>query len=232
MASINRHDVLTSTNDEARRLADRGAEHGTVVQAVQQTGGRGRQGRRWISPPGNAYVSVVLRPPGPEVRWPELGFVTALSVADAVDACAGTLRASLKWPNDVLLDGAKVAGILMEGDGSGAMIAGIGINVSHAPMDLPYPATALAWHAPADVDGTVAVLLAALDRWWTVWRHQGFIAVREAWLRRGPQPGQSLMVIEGARRRYGCFAGLDEDGALLLDTAEGVRRIVAGDVVP
>ena len=231
MAAFHRHPILGSTNDEAKSLAALGAAHGTAVQADQQTGGRGRLGRRWISPPGNAYVSVVLRPPGPAARWAELGFVTALAAADAVDAAA-PLQASLKWPNDVLLDGAKVAGILMEGDGSDAMIAGIGINVAHAPPDLPYPATALAWHARATVDGTVAALLTALDQWWAVWLHKGFTAIRQAWLSRGPQHGQSLMVIEGARRLYGGFGGLDEDGALLLETAEGIRRVVAGDVVP
>jgi len=131
--TLHRHATLISTNDEARRLADSGAPHGTVVQALQQTGGRGRRGRTWISPPGNLYASFVLRLVCPAIRHGEIGFVMALAVADAVDAAAGHGCARLKWPNDVLLGGAKVAGVLVET--SGSAIAGVGINIAHAPAD-------------------------------------------------------------------------------------------------
>ena len=228
---IHRFAELTSTNDEARRLAEAGAAHGTAVHALRQTSGRGRLGRSWSSPPGNLYVSVVLRPPGLAPRRAELGFVAALAVADAVDAALpAPMRAAVKWPNDILLDGAKLAGILLESDAD-TVIAGFGVNIASAPTNARYPTTALALHAPATVEQTLTALLTALDRWWQVWLQQGFAPVRNAWLTRGPRLGQPVTVQQGGARRRGRFAGLGEDGALLLETPDGPCRIIAGEVV-
>ncbi len=223
--TIHRYDVLASTNDEARRLALAGAPHGDAVVAARQTGGRGRLGRSWISPPGNLYVSVILRSPGSAGSHPQVAFVAGLAVVDAVRP----LPASLKWPNDVLLAGAKVAGVLVESDG-GALVCGIGVNVAQAPAGLPYPATALAAHGPTNLEAVLAAVLAGLDHWWQVWLANGFAAIRTAWLQRGPAPGDPLIVTQGPRRTAGRFAGMDMDGALLLQTAAGVQRILAGDV--
>ena len=125
-----------STNDAALRLAEGGASEGTFVWAREQTGGRGRRGRSWVSPPGNLYCSTVLRPECPASRAAELGFVAALAVADIVPA---ERRIRLKWPNDVLVDGGKIAGILLESSiGQDGLVehvvAGIGVNVGFAPQ--------------------------------------------------------------------------------------------------
>ena len=140
-------DSVGSTNDEAARLADAAAAEGTVVWAREQTGGRGRRGRSWASPVGNLYTSTILRPDCPAARAAELGFAAALAVADIVPA-GHAVR--VKWPNDVLVDGGKVAGILLESAiaQTGAVqhvIAGIGINVGFAPQlpEMRYPGAAL-----------------------------------------------------------------------------------------
>jgi BirA family biotin operon repressor/biotin-[acetyl-CoA-carboxylase] ligase len=230
---LHRHDLIGSTNDEALRLAREGAPDGTVVVARQQSAGRGRQGRVWISPPGNLYVSFLIR----TARFPglvpscvsEIGFVAALAVADTLDTIIAGSR--LKWPNDVLLAGAKIAGILTEMTGD-AIVIGIGINVAHSPPDMPYPVvSAASLGAVATADDALATLTDRLERRLTAWGAYGFGPVREAWLQRGPTLGQSLTARMGSSTVTGGYAGLAEDGALLLTTADGTRRIVAGEVV-
>ena len=231
---LHRHALIGSTNDEALRLAREGAPDGTVVVAGQQTAGRGRQGRRWISPPGNLYASFLVRtarfPGFTPPRAAEIGFVAALAVADALDTAIAGSR--LKWPNDVLLAGAKVAGILTE-MASDAVVIGIGINVAHAPPDMPYPVTSVAsLGGTISADALLVTLADRLDHRLLAWDTAGFAAVREAWLQRGPTPGQVLTARAVSGGVTGIFAGLAEDGALLLMTTDGVRRIVAGEVVP
>lgn len=228
---VRHYEELGSTNDEARRLAEAGAAHGTVVHADKQSAGRGRFSRRWFSPPGNLYVSIVLRLDGSPARMVELGFLAALAVADAVDALLPKqVRASLKWPNDVLVRGGKIAGILLEQTGD-IKILGIGLNVLHAPSDAGYPtATIVGAGGLATVDGTRDKLLANLGHWLQVWQQDGFPPIRAAWLARAHPPGSPLSVRLSDRFVDGVFVGLDEDGALLLDTPQGRGRIVAGDV--
>ena len=260
---VRTYESLGSTNDEARRLAQAGAAHGTVVAARQQTAGRGRVGRVWVSPPGNLYLSVLLRLDRPPARLAELSFVAALAVADMVDAFLPPgIRAALKWPNDVLVRGAKISGILVE-QTEAATLLGIGVNVAHCPVDTPYPATSLAcelhspsshlrgeraervggipgaispWPAPASGrEGVAAIsveacrssLLNALAIRLDTWLGTGFAPIRAEWLARAHPLGTSLR----AGHVEGRFAGLDLDGALLLDTSDGLRRIVAGDVI-
>ena len=224
-------DALGSTMDEARALALAGAAHGTAVAARVQTAGRGRGGRVWLSQPGNLHATIVLRPPADPRRAPELGFVTALAVAEAVDAVA-CCRTSLKWPNDVLHGGAKLAGILMERLDDGAVLAGIGVNVAHSPPGLPYPVTSLsALGCDATAEAVLPAVLHRLSAGWAAWRAGGFAAVLARWSARGPAPGAALQVRLGERRLAGTFAGLAPDGALLLDTAAGQHTIVAGDVL-
>jgi BirA family transcriptional regulator, biotin operon repressor / biotin---[acetyl-CoA-carboxylase] ligase len=228
---VRHYHELGSTNDEARQLIEAGAAHGTVVHADQQTAGRGRFSRRWISPPGNLYLSVVLRLGLPPARNVELGFLAALAVADAVDALLPRqARATLKWPNDVLVRGGKIAGILLEQAGD-AMILGIGLNVLHAPRGLSYQAsTIVGCGGMATVDGTREKLLEALANWLAIWQADGFAAIRSAWLARAHPPGSTLGVRLADRFETGLFSGIDADGALLLDTPQGRARIVAGDV--
>jgi BirA family biotin operon repressor/biotin-[acetyl-CoA-carboxylase] ligase len=220
-----------STNDEAARLADDGTPEGTVVWAREQQGGRGRRGRAWASPPGNLYSSTVLRPDCPAARAAELGFVAALAVGDLVPSGRAV---RLKWPNDVLVDGGKIAGILLESAVSQSghvqhVVAGIGINVSFAPQlpDMRYPGAALGGTVEAALEALTAGLAARLAQW----RRDGFESIRTAWLAQAGPLGATVDVRLGDGLASGRFAGLDLDGALLLDTADGPRRIVSGELL-
>ena len=231
MFVVHRHDRIGSTNDEARRLADQGAPHGTVVHADEQTAGRGRLTRAWYSPPGNLYISILLRLDTPLSRLAELSFVTALAVADTVDALLPKqTRAALKWPNDVLVDGAKIAGILLE-QADGATIVGVGLNVLHAPHNAAYKTTTLAAsRGIANMDSARDILLDRLGRHLAVWQAEGFPPIRAGWLLRAHPIGTPLRAAMGSHITEGTFAGLDEHGALLLDTEDGRKRVLAGDV--
>jgi len=220
-----------STNDEAARLAEAGAPEGTVVWAREQTGGRGRRGRRWASPVGNLYSSTILRPACSAARAAELGFVAALSVADIVPAGRDV---RVKWPNDVLVDGGKVAGILPE-SAVGArgevehVILGIGVNVGFGPQlaDMRYPSAALG----GSVERALEKLAASLSTRLAQWRSEGFEAVRAAWLAKAGPLGLEVDVKLGEELVRGQFAGMDREGALLLDTPAGPRKIVAGELL-
>jgi len=224
-------DSVGSTNDEAARLAEAGATEGTVVWAREQTGGRGRRGRNWASPVGNLYSSTVLRPDCPAPRATELGFVAALAVADVVPTGRET---RVKWPNDVMVDGGKVAGILLESSiGQGGLaehvVAGIGINVGFAPQlpEMRYPGAALG----GSVEAALERLTQALARRLAEWRQQGFATVRAAWLAKAGPLGADVDVRLGEELVRGRFAGLDGEGALLLDTTAGPRKIVSGELL-
>ena len=220
-----------STNDEAVRLADEGAAEGTVVWAREQQGGRGRRGRVWSSPPGNLYSSTIFRPDCPAPRAAELGFVAALAVGDLVPRGRAV---RLKWPNDVLVDGGKIAGILLESAVSQSgqvqhVVAGIGINVSFAPElpDMRYPGAALGGTVEAALEALTSGLATRLAQW----RREGFASIRAAWLAQAGPLGAEVDVRLGEGLASGRFAGLDHDGALLLDTADGPRRIVSGELL-
>ena len=220
-----------STNDEAAHLAEAGAPEGTIVWAREQTGGRGRRGRIWASPIGNLYCSTILRPECPAVRATELGFVAALAVADIVPSGRET---RVKWPNDVIVDGGKVAGILPESsiDQEGRaehVVVGIGVNVGFAPSlpEMRYPGACLGGTVEEALEG----LAAALARRVAEWRRDGFAAVRAQWLDRAGPLGLEVDVRLGNEVVRGRFAGMDREGALLLDTATGQRRIVAGELL-
>ncbi len=224
-------DSVGSTNDEAARLADAGAPEGTVVWSRQQTGGRGRRGRQWASPPGNLYSSTILRPDCAAPRAAELGFVAALAVADIVPP-GRPLR--VKWPNDVLVDGGKVAGILLESaiGQTGQVqhvVAGIGVNVGFAPQlpEMRYRGAALGGSVEAALEKLTAALAARLAEW----RRDGFATVRAAWLAKAGPLGAEVDVKLGEQLVHGRFAGLDREGALLLETAAGPRKIVSGELL-
>jgi BirA family biotin operon repressor/biotin-[acetyl-CoA-carboxylase] ligase len=231
MFNIQHHERIGSTNDEARRLAGAGAPHGTVVHADEQAAGRGRFGRTWFSPPGNLYLSVLLRLDLTPDRASELSFVTALTVADAIDALLPKhSKATLKWPNDVLVDDGKIAGILVESI-DGAQIIGIGVNVLEAPRNAPYKtATLVGAGGIATVDGARDILLESLAKHLGAWTEHGFDPIRALWLARAHPIGTALRASIGGRTEEGLFAGLDEDGAMLLDTPDGRKRIVAAEV--
>jgi BirA family transcriptional regulator, biotin operon repressor / biotin---[acetyl-CoA-carboxylase] ligase len=228
---VTHHDSIGSTNDEARRLAQEGAPDGTVIHADEQIAGRGRLTHTWFSPPGNLYVTVLLRTGLPQARCSELSFLTALAVADTAEALLPRrIRAMLKWPNDVLVNGSKVAGILLE-QVEDATLIGIGLNILQAPANLSYKATTIAAQGGiASVDGARDILLDRLERHLDAWMQDGFGLIREQWLARSYPIGAAIHANVGGHTITGNFAGLDVDGALLLDTGGARRRIVAGEV--
>ncbi|HEY3912645.1 MAG TPA: biotin--[acetyl-CoA-carboxylase] ligase [Stellaceae bacterium] len=239
-------DAIGSTNDEAKRLARAGAPERTVVWALEQTAGRGRRGRRWASPRGNLYASLVLRPDCSPESAARLGFAAALAIGDALASLVpGLAGLACKWPNDVLLGGRKIAGILLESEigpastvGNGETVAfvvvGIGINLAAAPADAEFPATSLAaeGYPPPEPAAALEPLLRCFDVWERRWREEGFASVRAAWLARAAARGQPIEVRLENRTLRGRFADLDHRGALVLETPDGPRLIAAGDVFP
>lgn len=232
--------TIGSTNDEAKRLARAGAPEGTLVWAAEQTAGRGRRGRHWASPPGNLYLSLILRPGGAPGQAAQLGFVAALGLYVGLDDLAGLgPRLRCKWPNDLLLDGRKLAGILLESEttASGAVdfvVIGTGVNLASSPAESEYPATSLAEAGTATVSPASLLegFVREFDRWLARWREEGFAPVRGAWLARASGIGEDIRVRLERMTLTGRFVDLDETGALLLDGAEGLRRVAAGDVFP
>ena len=173
---------VDSTNEEAKRLAVTGAPDRTFVWADEQLSGRGRHGRGWISPAGNLYVSGLLHPDCRPVEAAQVGFVAALALAEAIEAAVAGVagRLTLKWPNDVLIDGSKVSGILLESQGDGGegvdwLIVGIGVNVASHPVATYRPATSL---SELGYIGSVAQLLEHVLRrmvvWLDLWEERGF----------------------------------------------------------
>jgi len=230
---------IDSTNDEARRLAETGAADRTVVVAATQTAGHGRRGRSWVSPRGNVFCSILLRPAGPPASFAQLTFVAALAAADTVTAMGVPARSvTLKWPNDVLLNGGKVAGILLEGSwpqgaGQGWVVIGIGINLAHHPDGLPYPVTSVAAAGGGTgLDQCLGSLVAAIEAWLGRWERQGFEPIRTAWWDRAHDRFGPIRVKFDDSELEGRFAGIDHDGALILERPDGERRrIMAGDVL-
>lgn len=234
---LSRFDEIDSTNDEAKRLAASGAAEGTLVWAGSQNAGRGRRGRPWVSLLGNLHVSLILKPQVPVGEAAEIGFVAALAVAAACDrVLPGAAR--LKWPNDVLIDDKKVAGILLESraEAGGALawlVVGIGVNLAMHPEATEHPATSLqAAGASVTADAMLAALAHEFLGLYDLWRAQGFAPVRTAWLERAHGLGDPIRVRLAAADIDGRFAGLDTRGMLLLDAAEGRRAIAAAEIFP
>ena len=233
------YDRLGSTNDEAKRLARTGAAAWTIVTAREQTAGRGRRGRSWIAIPGNLFMTVILRPDCTPQTAAQLGFVAALAVGEAVRAVVpAEASVRFKWPNDVLLDGAKVSGILLESETTewGALdwlIVGIGVNVVGHPTVGAYRTTSLLAAAAREVDAPAMLqrIAAALHSGVEAWHRYGFGTVRAAWLRHAVGVGDPIAVHLDEAPVTGRFADLAEDGALIIETEQGVRRIIAGDLV-
>jgi len=230
-------ETVGSTNSEALAHARAGEKGPLWVTARAQSAGRGRRGRTWISDPGNLYATLLLVDPAPPERAAELSFVAALATHDAIAACAPALgsRLAFKWPNDLLLDGAKLAGILIEAEGTRPLMVavGIGVNCRHHPAATEFPATDL---VAAGAAVTVEELFRALSNAMLVrlraWE-EGFASIRAAWLARAGGIGGELTVRLGARDLVGRFEALDPAGRLVLRLPDGSREtIAAGEVFP
>jgi len=232
-------DWIDSTNDEAmRRIAD-GQRLPIWIVANQQSAGKGRSGRSWSSPAGNFAASLVVPVSAPAAALPQLSFVAGLAIFDAVSKIAGSVRGQslrLKWPNDLLLDGAKVAGVLVETtncDGQCVAILGFGVNLATAPEIANRSTSCLAAHGiSCEPEDLRSGLTAAIDRRLQEWAcGQGFATTCANWSARGPSRGQRISVTVSGERLFGRFSGLGPDGALLLEVADGnVTRLTHGDV--
>jgi BirA family biotin operon repressor/biotin-[acetyl-CoA-carboxylase] ligase len=213
-------------------LARSGLGEGVWLRAERQTAGRGRQGRNWASPPGNLYASTLvrLRPTDPSPAT--LGLVAAVALDEAVRVHARDVPLAIKWPNDLLLGGAKLSGILLERV-EDAVVLGIGVNLAHHPDLADRPTTSLAEHGAVVDPGDFADTLAeAVARWLATWRGGGLAPIRARWLDRAHPPGTALAArLPDGSVLEGLFAGLDGDGALTLRLASGDTRVIhAADV--
>ncbi len=238
--TIHYFDRVDSTNTLAHRLAVDGAAEGTVVLAETQTKGRGRLGRTWVSPPNrNLYLSVILRPPVAAAQAPQLTLVAGLAVVEAVRAWAPA--AVIKWPNDVLVGGRKLAGILTEMEAEDSrvrfVVLGIGVNLNAEAEDFPPElrdkAGSLCEAAGTPIDRVTfaARLLSQLEGRYDLFLRQGFAAIGPLWEGFSCLSGRSVHIDGSGGSHSGIVIGLAADGALRLRDATGQEiRVVAGDV--
>ncbi len=230
-----------STNLVAKELAAAGAPEGTLVLTEEQTAGRGRLGRRWVAPFGSSLLmSVLLRPALPPAEVPSLGLSAAVAVAAAVQRCTG-LSPGLKWPNDLLLEGRKAGGILLELAAEGDMVhhavLGVGLNVNVAPASWPGEvasrATSLAAVLGRAVDRLALLrgILAELEERYRIWQEGGFAALRAEWIERNVTLGREVTVATPRGVVRGRAWDVDREGRLLLDLEDGERlALAAGEV--
>lgn len=233
--SVTRVAETGSTNDDLKRAAEAGAGEGLVITAARQTAGRGRRGRDWSSPTGNLYVSLLLRPQCDPLRASLVSFVTALAVSETVRALAPQAQVQLKWPNDVLVDGGKISGILLESAPMTAgrvdwLVVGMGLNIATAPENALYPTKSLAaCGVQASVEEALALYLNAFKQFYDALQHDGFAPLRERWLDQAKKGGMIARLPSEEVR--GTFADLDETGRLVLRLEDGtLRAISAADV--
>ena len=231
-----------STNADMLALAAAGASEGLWLRAERQTAGRGRQGRDWVSPPGNLYASTLVRLRPGDPAAPTLALVAGVALAEVIAAKLLAERAIgvettggalyLKWPNDLLIGGEKLSGVLLERAGD-AVVIGFGVNIAHHPDLSDRPTTSLA--ASGSTVDAGEVLSALAERFAmrvAEWRDKGLGPIRERWLQLAHQPGQPLTArLPDGSTLDGIFDGLATDGALLLRLADGSTRVIhAGDV--
>lgn len=231
-------DVIDSTNEEARRMAVAGEGGPVWITADRQSAGRGRRGRAWESPLGNLSATLLIRPDKTPGEAAQLSFVAALAASDVVQSFAGQSRIEVKWPNDVLADGRKIAGILLESaSGAGGRLewlaVGIGVNLAAHPEGTEFPATSLAAldeTVPAARDALLR-LACAWAKWYETWNARGFRDVRDAWLARASHIGGRIRARLQNEETSGVFEGIDEAGALILREAQNRTRIIAAGEV-
>ena len=203
---------VASTNDELAKLAAKGAPHFTAVTATQQTKGRGRYKRKWESPEGNLYISVLFR----EKLTPLISYIGAVAVRETIGKC------DVKWPNDILVDGKKVAGILLEAVEGEYVMLGIGINIASAPE--------YAAKIEEDIRKVRDILLARLWHNFKEYKQMGFAPIRTKWLEHAAFLGQEITVNLPKSAKQGIFEGITENGELMLKTESGTELISSGEI--
>jgi BirA family biotin operon repressor/biotin-[acetyl-CoA-carboxylase] ligase len=234
-------DEIDSTNAEARRRAEAGETGPLWIAARRQTGGRGRRGRPWETGAGNLAATLLISTTKPPLEAAQVAFVAALAVSDLAAAYVASDRVTVKWPNDVLIGGRKVAGVLVESGGLGGgrlwLGIGVGVNLASSPVAAERPATSFAEHLPMphteppSPEAALVELASAFDRWINLWDSAGFGPVAEAWTARAHGLGRPCTARLERETLDGVALGLDGDGALRLRLSDGsIRRITAGDV--
>jgi BirA family biotin operon repressor/biotin-[acetyl-CoA-carboxylase] ligase len=238
---IHYFDEVGSTQKVAAEMVEAGAAPGTVVIAEQQTAGRGRLGRTWHSPPGlNLYATFILRPRMPIAEVPRLSLVAGVAVADTLATVAPGMVA-LKWPNDVWLKGRKAGGIIAEAIADSAqnllcVLLGIGLNLNLAIYDIPEElrdkatSVRIATGHRCDRIAIAATLFNRLNSRYMEAEAHGFAAMRPDYERYFALTGKKVTVSDGTTQVSGCVTGVDAEGALMLETNQGVQRILAGEV--
>ncbi len=219
---------IDSTNAEARRLGEVGERGPLWIWSDEQTGGRGRLGRTWVSEPGNLYVTCLFQTGAPTAIAAQISFVAAIAVHELSASLLPKAQLFLKWPNDVLNGGAKFCGLLAEvvNTSPTCIALGCGINLAHAPKNTPYPVTALG--SQFTPEAVLQSLAASLWKWVEIWDEgRNFSAIRAAWAERAAGIGHDVLA-DGVNGR---FDGLGADGALLMTLADGTKKsIYAGEV--
>lgn len=232
---------IDSTNAEAMRRAAAGERGPVWIVTTEQRAGRGRRGRAWRTDKGNLAATLLIeptfwRPGATPIETATLSFAASLAVADVIEALEIRSQPRLKWPNDVLLGGSKVAGVLLEARAP-ALVIGVGVNLVSAPLDLPDAVTtagALCAYT-ADLaslrpERLMPMLASCFERRFDAWRSGGFPALREDWLERAAGLRGPIAARLPNETLEGRFADVDDDGALLLETSDGRRRIHAADI--
>lgn len=220
--------------DEARSLASSGVPEGAVVQAMTQTAGRGRFGNQWSTPTGNLAMTILLRPSRPHGECAQVSFVSAVALAQACDEF-GIAGLQLKWPNDALIEGKKLSGILLEaeaaraGDSPAFLLVGIGVNIMHAPEGC----VSLRMQNPT-IDPILfrEALLTRFGQWYDLWQAEGFAPVRAAWVDRAYGLGKPITARLANDKKTGVFVDIDKNGALVMkDDETGKARMISGGEV-
>ncbi|NBX65714.1 MAG: biotin--[acetyl-CoA-carboxylase] ligase [Proteobacteria bacterium] len=232
--TLHYHPVLPSTMDEARRLAEENASEGAVVQAGVQTAGRGRFGNQWASPEGNLYMTLLLRPPVATRFCAQLSFAIAVALAETLEGQGVPREAvKLKWPNDVLVDGRKIAGILLEmesgqNDAPAFLLAGIGVNVAVAPEGATH---VQAYAKQAVLESFRDALVQNIGGLYDHWIKRGYAEIRARWLSQAYGMGQPVTARMAERKAEGIFEGIDAEGNLILSDGAGVTRTIHSGAV-
>lgn len=234
-------DSLDSTNEEAKRLAKSGSGHGAVIWAKKQTAGKGRLGRTWVSDEGNLFVSVLLKPEKQMHELSQLSFVAAVAVHQTLkDVLAKEYKLECKWPNDLLVDGRKIGGILLEsfkaGEESGNwLVVGVGVNVDSFPEDAEFPATCLT-ECGVELISAKIILSRFIHHFiecYDLWNADGFEPIRREWLKAAWGMGQKLVARLPDKEVEGVAYGIDPNGNLILELGGGRRQFIqAADIFP
>lgn len=227
---------LPSTQDYVKEIAEEGLDAGIVVQCLEQTKGRGRHGREWVSPLGSLYMSVLLRPDCEPVDAGQMSFVAAVAVARAVnEVIKPPHKCSLKWPNDILIDGKKCAGLLIESDIDNGnlswLVLGIGANVLASPVEEGIAIQEVAGDKQVPIHPFRDKVLKHLSDVYDLWQGKGFLPIRDEWLAQAHGLGAELKVNIPDNEKHGIFKTIDETGALIIEVNGAEQKVFSGEIV-